>query len=111
MILGPLLPETLDVRRIPFTQARELTVSLTGMILACVAGAWNYWAQEKTAREKETRVSPSHVPVLSFAHYFQAPATQPTCSIKNYFIEINTLHSSHVIVSVAQSGLLLRHLV
>ena len=32
LILGPLLPETLDVRRIPFTQARQLTVSLTGMI-------------------------------------------------------------------------------
>ena len=27
------------------------------------------------AREKETRVCPSRLPVLSFAHYFQAPAT------------------------------------
>ena len=33
--------------------------------LACVAGAWKWWAQEKTG-----------APVLSFAHYFQAPATQ-----------------------------------
>ena len=40
--------------------------------IACVAGAW------KRAREKETRVSPSRAPVLSFARYFQAPATQAT---------------------------------
>ena len=37
--------------------------------------------RKKRAREKETRdtpgVSPSRAPVLSFAHYFQAPATQP----------------------------------
>ena len=37
--------------------------------------------EKKRAREKETRdtprVSPSRAPVLSFAHYFQAPATQP----------------------------------
>ena len=32
--------------------------------------------RKKRAREKETRVSPSRAPVLSFAHYFQAPATQ-----------------------------------
>ena len=37
--------------------------------------------EKKRACEKETRdipcVSPSRTPVLSFAHYFQAPATQP----------------------------------
>ena len=38
--------------------------------------------RKKRAREQETReergprVSPSLAPVLSFAHYFQAPATQ-----------------------------------
>ena len=32
--------------------------------------------EKKRAREKETRESPSRAPVLSFAHYFQAPATQ-----------------------------------
>ena len=38
------------------------------------------WAQEKTrARERDTPcVSPSRASVLSFAHYFQAPATQAT---------------------------------
>ena len=44
--------------------------------------------EKKRAREKETReergrsliprVSPSSAPVLSFAHYFQAPITQAT---------------------------------
>ena len=33
--------------------------------VACVAGAWKKWAQENTG-----------APVLSFARYFQAPATQ-----------------------------------
>ena len=32
--------------------------------------------KKKGAREKETRMSPSRAPVLSFAHYVQAPATQ-----------------------------------
>ena len=32
--------------------------------------------KKQRAREKETRVSPSRAPVLSFARYFQAPATQ-----------------------------------
>ena len=36
------------------------------------------WHKKKRAREKETRVSLSRAPVLSFAHYFQAPATQAT---------------------------------
>ena len=41
---------------------------------ACVAGAWT---QEKArARGDTPRVSPSRAPVLSFAHYFQASATQ-----------------------------------
>ena len=50
--------------------------------IACVASAWKWWAQGKTgAREGDTRgdtlrVSPSRAPVFSFAHYFQAPATQ-----------------------------------
>ena len=46
--------------------------------VAYVAGAWKWWAQEKTGvREEDTpSASPSRTPVLSFAHYFQAPATQ-----------------------------------
>ena len=36
------------------------------------------WHKKKRAREKETSVSLSRAPVLSFAHYFQAPATQAT---------------------------------
>ena len=32
--------------------------------------------KKRRAREKETRESPSRAPVLSFARYFQAPATQ-----------------------------------
>ena len=57
------------------------------LLLAWVAGAWKpEWAQEKTgAREGETltpRVSPSRAPVFSFAHYFQAPATQPNLPLK-----------------------------
>ena len=35
--------------------------------IACVAGAWKWWAQEKTG---------ARAPVLSFPHNFQAPATQ-----------------------------------
>ena len=58
--------------------------------LACVAGACKWWAQEKTgAREGDTRdtpcVSPSRAPVLSFARYFQAPATQATSRQKLSF--------------------------
>ena len=36
-----------------------LTFTLT---LACVAGAWKYWAQEKTGSARETRVSLSRAP-------------------------------------------------
>ena len=36
--------------------------------------------RKKRTREKETRVSPSRAPVLSFAHFFQAPATQAKLS-------------------------------
>ena len=32
--------------------------------------------EKENACEKETRASPLRAPVLSFAHYFQAPATQ-----------------------------------
>ena len=38
--------------------------------------------RKKRALGKETRVSPSRAPVLSFAHYFQAPATQATVSVE-----------------------------
>ena len=42
-------------------------------------------AQEKTgARE---RVSPSRAPVLSFTHYFQAPATQVNVKTKGISLE------------------------
>ena len=62
----------------------EVRVSTDRFLLTCVAGAWKQWAEEKTgAREGDTRrkrltprVSPSGAPVLSFAHYFQAPVTQ-----------------------------------
>ena len=62
----------------------EVRVSTDRFLLTCVAGAWKQWAEEKTgAREGDTRrkrltprASPSHAPVRSFAHYFQAPATQ-----------------------------------
>ena len=38
--------------------------------LACVVGAWKWWAEERTgAREGDTRgVSPSRAPVFSGAH-------------------------------------------
>ena len=42
-----------------------LFIALSCLMLACVAGAW------MTPRE-----SPTGAPVLSRAHYFQAPATQ-----------------------------------
>ena len=38
-------------------------------VLACVAGAWRKW-------EKNRRARTSRALVLSFAHYFQAPASQ-----------------------------------
>ena len=70
--------------------------------LVCVAGAWKKWAKKRTltsARERDTQgererlhgrppkivsrpqpnyLAPSRAPVLSFAHYFQAPATRAT---------------------------------
>ena len=42
-----------------------LFIALSCLMLACVAGVW-----------MTPRVSPSRAPVLSRAHYFQAPATQ-----------------------------------
>ena len=71
----------------------EVRVSTDRFLLACVAGAWKQWAQEKTgAREGDTRrkrltprVSPSGAPVLSFAHYFQAPATQASFPFVSLF--------------------------
>ena len=49
--------------------------------------------RKKRAREKETRegtrVSPSRAPVLSFTHYFQAPATPA----RNFITLNNTLAS------------------
>ena len=45
-------------------------LSLRSRRLAVVGGH-----KKKQAREKETRVSPLHAPVL-WLHYFQAPATQ-----------------------------------
>ena len=71
------------------------TAICTPIKLTCVAGAWKQWAQEKTgAREGDTltpRVFPSRAPVLSFAHYFQAPATQAT----NKHIERSLLSSDY----------------
>ena len=74
-------PSTINV---PFWQKKSIPFMY--LPLAWVAGAWKWWAQEKTgAREGETltpRVSPSRAPVFSFAHYFQAPATQPNLPLK-----------------------------
>ena len=54
--------------------------------------------KKKRAREKETRegrgsslaprVSPSFAPVFSFAHYFQAPATQATMGVSTISAEL-----------------------
>ena len=43
--------------------------------LACVAGAWKWWAQERTGRASETRVSSrAHVlPYMLQGHVSQAP--------------------------------------
>ena len=68
----------------PFSLAnpRGRTPFLAKLKIGCEAGAWKQWAQEKKgARERDTRgdtlrVSPSRALVLSFAYYFQAPATQ-----------------------------------
>ena len=52
---------------------------------ACVAGAWT---QEKARARRDTpRVSPSRAPVLSFAHYFQASATQAIQWINLYPVD------------------------
>ena len=58
-------------------------------LVACIAGAWKSWAQERTGsarerhgkeRDKERLPYPPRVflahSVLSCPHYFQAPATQ-----------------------------------
>ena len=48
--------------------------------------------RKKRAREKTregTRVSPSRAPVLSFAHYFWAPATQARLSLADIFFITN----------------------
>ena len=57
-------------------EAGEIRASCVLLFVACVAGAWKWWAQENQVREKETHVSPSHARVLFFALYFQAPDTQ-----------------------------------
>ena len=73
----------MGIQKFLFTFFNIYILSLSRLnrsVVAYVAGAWKQWAQEKTgAREGDTltpRVSPSRAPVLSFAHYFQAPATQ-----------------------------------
>ena len=76
--------------------------------LACVAGAWKWWAQEKTgAREGDTpRVSPSRASVLSFAHYFQAPATQAMIDPDNQVIILKSslLHIQHQVALQVRRG-------
>ena len=67
---------------------------------ACVACAWKLGAQEKTgAREGDTRdtpcVSPSRAPVLSFALYFRAPATQANSSVVLSHCIIYSVRSSN----------------
>ena len=67
----------MGIQKFLFTFFNIYILSLSRLnrsVVAYVAGAWRQWAQEKTgAREGDT---PSRAPVLSFAHYFQAPATQ-----------------------------------
>ena len=58
----------------------------TGYTIACVAGTWKKWAQERMRGTRETRegkgIAPtslaclSRAPRFSCTHYFQAPATQ-----------------------------------
>ena len=76
--------------------------------LACVARAWKWWAQEKTgAREGDTpRVSPSRASVLSFAHYFQAPATQAMIDPDNQVIILKSslLHIQHQVALQVSRG-------
>ena len=77
--------------RVPVCRGSLLWTSLLICIPInpCNANVWKWrlttistqWAQEKRGRE-ETRVSPSRVPVLSFAHYFQAPVTQARACMK-----------------------------
>ena len=40
--LGPLLSEFLDVRKIPFSQARRLSIDLTGMKFKCKSSYFAY---------------------------------------------------------------------
>ena len=76
-------------------------VSLRSRRLEVVAGSWR---KKERVHERETRegrgsrVSSSRAPVLSCAHYFQAPATQAK---RRYPIE--TLGFSTKIVSKQQA--------
>ena len=54
---------------------RRYSSSLPSRRLEVVGTRKNGHARRRHAREV-ARVSPSRAPVLSFAHYFQAPATQ-----------------------------------
>ena len=66
----------------------QVVSSLSAIQLACVAGAWMYWAKERTgARDGDTRgVMELPLPsCVSFSrarfflcHYFLAPAAQAT---------------------------------
>ena len=57
--------------------------------LACLAGAWKRWAQEREGRVREVRVGRGSLPCLPLARQFflapkcfQAPATQATKGLK-----------------------------
>ena len=54
----------------------SLRSGLLGLVALGSSGHKKKRARQKETRE--TRVSLSRAPVLSFAHYFQAPATQAT---------------------------------
>ena len=87
------------------THVQDRFVWLWSLQVACVADAWNWWAEERTGRARETRRRrgstcprsprksfPVRYPitwqrcVLSYVHYFQAPATQASLKEKNWFL-------------------------
>ena len=55
---------------------RRYSSSLRSRRLELVGTRKNGSARRRHARGEVARVSPSRAPVLSFAHYFQVPATQ-----------------------------------
>ena len=70
------LPETYTLGARDSSYALDVGLTDPYPSISCYQALESSGHKKKRAREKETRVSPSRAPVLSFAHYFQAPATQ-----------------------------------